>query len=492
MAKKKKRSSLLVPRLSAPAAAGALIHKGAVNQAGKAAAGAVAATHIAGNGGGKAPSAAPAAAAAAAAEERKRARAFSRWLDDYAAVSAAIARHGDLEEALDAAGGGPVVMRDFLPRAAAEGALRVLQALPPRAWNDTRAARDYANNNISHAFVSTKGASADGGAGGGECEDLAKIFRAVSLLMPGALHTFSAARYTAGHHIEPHDDRAYTNVLMDDGSLVECSRAVAVILYLSPEWRDEYGGHFVDLEAGGTGGGGKGGKGGSGGGGKEGGGKRGGKSAGSGGGSGGGGSDGGGGVRVLPAFNTAVAFRIPRMHAVLPVAPGAPPRYSVRRTRWQARAGGWGIAAHVDLAKGAACARAGAHTQFDHPRFLSSESSPLRSLSHTRSSIDLWLVPGAGAALRPGPWAGGGRRWWRRQRWRRRRWWRRRRRRAAKEEQGGLESAAAGRRRKGAQEEEEEKEAEAPGAVSCKYKRAGVCVGGRSPAGAPPPRRSAR
>ena len=335
MAKKKKRSSLLVPRLSAPAAAGALIkkqkqkqHNGAGNQAAnaeKAAAGAaaVAAAHIAGNGGGKAPSAAPAAAAAAAAEERKRARAFSRWLDDYAAVSAAIARHGDLEAALDAAGGGPVVMRDFLPRAAAEGALRVLQALPPRAWNDTRAARDYANNNISHAFVSTKGASADGGAGGGECEDLAKIFRAVSLLMLGALHTFSAARYTAGHHIEPHDDRAYTNVLMDDGSLVECSRAVAVILYLSPEWRDEYGGHFVDLEAGGTGGGGKGG---SGGGGKEGGGKQGGKSAGSG---GGGGSDGGGGVRVLPAFNTAVAFRIPHMHEVLPVAPGAPPRYSV-------------------------------------------------------------------------------------------------------------------------------------------------------------------
>lgn len=33
-----------------------------------------------------------------------------------------------------------------------------------------------------------------------------------SLLQPGELHTFSAARYDGGNHIAPHDDRAYTQV----------------------------------------------------------------------------------------------------------------------------------------------------------------------------------------------------------------------------------------------------------------------------------------
>ena len=39
-----------------------------------------------------------------------------------------------------------------------------------------------------------------------------QTFRALSLLRPGSLFTFSAARYSRGHHIEPHTDRAYTNV----------------------------------------------------------------------------------------------------------------------------------------------------------------------------------------------------------------------------------------------------------------------------------------
>lgn len=121
-----------------------------------------------------------------------------------------------------------VKIRNFLPPAAAAGLLALLRRLPPSAWNDTSAARDYAHNDISHAFESTKeaGAAAAGGPLGAE---LAKAFRALSLLQPGALFTFSAARYTRGHHIEPHDDRAYTNVRRAARAL-EARRARAAAL----------------------------------------------------------------------------------------------------------------------------------------------------------------------------------------------------------------------------------------------------------------------
>ena len=38
---------------------------------------------------------------------------------------------------------------------------------------------------------------------------------------------------------------------------------------------------------------------------------------------------GGGRAAVVPRFNTLVAFRVPRWHAVTPLAPGAPRRLSL-------------------------------------------------------------------------------------------------------------------------------------------------------------------
>lgn len=105
-------------------------------------------------------------AAGAAADARRAAARFRRWLDDYPSVAAAIESHGDLETLLDS-NGGLVKISNFLPDHAAAGVLAALRALPEAAWNDTSAARDYAHNNISHAFESVKEQ------GGGE--DLAKV-----------------------------------------------------------------------------------------------------------------------------------------------------------------------------------------------------------------------------------------------------------------------------------------------------------------------------
>jgi hypothetical protein len=63
------------------------------------------------------------------------------WLESYPKVSRWAARY-DLLRLIDG-GGGIVRLDSFLPGFVAEGALRMLEGLPPGRWNDTAAEEDY-------------------------------------------------------------------------------------------------------------------------------------------------------------------------------------------------------------------------------------------------------------------------------------------------------------------------------------------------------------
>lgn len=130
------------------------------------------------------------------------------WLGDYGRVRRWMARH-DARRAL-AAGGGIAWFPDFLPGPVAHAALSILESVPDSQWNATVAYEDRTSNDIAHQFWSLKA--------GGARSPLAALLRVFPVLLPDEPYsTFSAARYDCSHHIDPHDDRAYTQVQRDDG-----------------------------------------------------------------------------------------------------------------------------------------------------------------------------------------------------------------------------------------------------------------------------------
>ena len=202
-------------------------------------------------------------------QTRRKAR---KWLNSYPQVSQHLAKW-NLDELLDQ-GNGIAKISNFLPEIVAEEILHTVKGIPQSSWLKTEAVEDYARNDISHSFVSTKS--------GNGIESILRIF---GLLYPDSLHVFSAARYSGSNrdHIDRHDDRAYVDVTMTTGEIVQCSRSVAIIYYLTKEWSREMGGLLIDCET---------------------------------------------GDEYVPEFNSIVAFRIPRFHIVTPVVPPHE-RYSI-------------------------------------------------------------------------------------------------------------------------------------------------------------------
>jgi Rps23 Pro-64 3,4-dihydroxylase Tpa1-like proline 4-hydroxylase len=91
--------------------------------------------------------------------------------------------------------------------------------------------------------------------------------------------------YQREDYIEPHDDKGFKDVVVGDRT-VQCSRDIAVILYMSKDWTEADGGLLVDYGASPP-------------------------------------------SAIVPQFNTLVAFRVPRLHEVTPVLTDAKRRYSV-------------------------------------------------------------------------------------------------------------------------------------------------------------------
>ena len=162
-----------------------------------------------------------------------------RWLDSYPKVNKWLSQW-DLEKLIED-NNGIYKIRNFLPDFVAEEALHILECLPANAWLSTAASEDYTHNNIEHSFLSTKTGSID----------LELLLRTFSILLPDHLNAFSAGKYQKSDNIAPHDDRAYTEIRMEDtGEVVLCSRDVTLVYHLTKNWTEEMGGALIDIETG--------------------------------------------------------------------------------------------------------------------------------------------------------------------------------------------------------------------------------------------------
>jgi Rps23 Pro-64 3,4-dihydroxylase Tpa1-like proline 4-hydroxylase len=162
---------------------------------------------------------------------------------------------------------GLVKISNFLPLQVAQRMYDTLESINETEWQLTEATENVQKNNINHAFMSSRSFP--------NHDALFSIFRN---LIPELENTFSAGRYTNKHYIDPHDDRQYKEI---DGETY--SREIALIYYLTPDWKKQDGGSLIDMNA---------------------------------------------TQEYVPEFNSLISFTIPRWHKVEPCLTEKP-RYSI-------------------------------------------------------------------------------------------------------------------------------------------------------------------
>lgn len=210
----------------------------------------------------------------------RAAKAIATWADNTAKVERWLeTRGGALGPQLEGLEGGLLRLRDFFPKDIADATLRVIESLPESAWELSEAAGE--DDAARHKFWSADLTDIP------DLLPLRSVFWGLLKNFRGeaTLPIFSIARYGASDNIGRHDDRAHVPFFSDTNIF---SRTVAAIWYLTREWSEEDGGSFLDLGE---------------------------KVA----------PD---ASKLVPVYNSLVAFEVPHMHAVSAVT-GSRYRYSV-------------------------------------------------------------------------------------------------------------------------------------------------------------------
>ncbi|CAK9044503.1 unnamed protein product [Durusdinium trenchii] len=177
--------------------------------------------------------------------------------------------------------GGLIRVSDFLPQHKAHEAKETLHALQKSYWveSSSSAYEGELVESATHSFFRYDG------------DQLDNIVEHIRSMAPDDFPSFQAAMYQNGGNLCAHDDSNYFIVDKADrnqnqkfpaGSLL--FRKIAVIYYLSKDWKTDYGGALVDMHE---------------------------------------------DKQYFPRFNSMVAFLVPRLHQVQELAPGSPPRFSL-------------------------------------------------------------------------------------------------------------------------------------------------------------------
>jgi len=160
---------------------------------------------------------------------------------------------------------GFIKIDNFLPISVAESIYSSLMAVKEGEWRG-----QIDEDDDTHEFLSSS-----------VFPNSRAIFEIFQNICPGKQSHFSAAKYLEGHFMSEHDDTESSHVA--EGNIY--SRTIAIVYHVSKNWKEEYGGVFVDAASDPP-------------------------------------------KKYVPEFNSLVAFQVPRRHFVEAVKNHGP-RYSI-------------------------------------------------------------------------------------------------------------------------------------------------------------------